>query len=242
MSSNLSLTQMAEAQASPEVTHNDALSELDAALTEDLAVDVTAGNATVTAAQFRRNVKFTVTGASVARTVTLQAIKRLFLVDVPSTNTANVGFIVGATTVTLVPGSKSLMYTDGSANGLAQLSHATTGAFTLPFDLHVYFPGLPTASAIILYTSALRTFTLPANLSGSIVKSLTAATASTVIDIQKNGVSFGSITFALGATDATFSTTATSFAVDDELKLVAPASPDATLAGIAIDLYGTRTG
>lgn len=243
MSSNLALTEMAENTASPEVAHNDALDELDAAITEFLAVDVTSGNATVTTLQGQRNVRFLVTGASVARNVTFPAIKRLFLVDVPSSNTAVVSVVVGATSITLNPGTRAMFYSDGTADGVAQLTSQSSGSFTLPHDLSVYAPGQPSASATVLFYVATRPFSWPANMTGSYGKSLVAADAQTDFDVTLNGVSVGTIRFAAAAVVATFvGFSAEDIVAGDIIKILAPASPDADLSGVTFALYGTRTG
>lgn len=65
-----------------------------------------------------------------------------------------------------------------------------------------------------------------------------AATASTVISLKKNGTQFGTITFAAAGTSGTFSCTATSFAAGDVLTEVTPASPDTTAADLGVTLRG----
>jgi hypothetical protein len=66
-----------------------------------------------------------------------------------------------------------------------------------------------------------------------------------VIDVKKNGTNIGTVTFAAAATTGTFATTASgtpeTFAAGDELRLVGPATADATLADIHITFAGTRT-
>ena len=68
-----------------------------------------------------------------------------------------------------------------------------------------------------------------------------AATAQTDFDILKNGVSFGTMRFAAAGSTASFiSASGASFAAGDILTVVAPASPDATLANVGFSLAGTR--
>jgi len=63
-----------------------------------------------------------------------------------------------------------------------------------------------------------------------------------VYDLQKNGVSFGSVTFAIGANIGTVTIGAsTSFAKGDRLEVFGPAAPDGTLDQISITLTGTIT-
>lgn len=72
----------------------------------------------------------------------------------------------------------------------------------------------------------------PGNMLGSQGKSGDAATASSVFSLRKNNVEFATMTFAIGATTATFAGTQTTFAIGDEFSVVAPASQDATLARV----------
>jgi hypothetical protein len=114
---------------------------------------------------------------------------------------------------------------------------------TVPVVPAAFYPGTPTASALILYLPFAVAVTLPANLAGSYVKAKTAATASTAFDVQKNGSSVGTITFAASGSAATFSTTggaAVSFAAGDVLSIVSPATPDATLSDIGFSLLANR--
>ena len=67
----------------------------------------------------------------------------------------------------------------------------------------------------------------------------TVATATTDLDVRKNGTSFGTIRFPAASSTATFiAATATVFDPGDRLEVVAPASPDATLGDIMVTLAG----
>jgi len=120
---------------------------------------------------------------------------------------------------------------DGSAN------------ITQPFDVTGGLPGVPAASAPILpLVPVARAVTFPDDFAGSYGKASVAATASAAFDIKKNGSSVGTMTFALGATSATFVTAAgaLTLAAGDYLQIIAPATPDATLADVGVVLAGTR--
>lgn len=72
-------------------------------------------------------------------------------------------------------------------------------------------------------------------------KATVAATGSTVFTINKNGSAAGTITFsAAGTVGAWLSTGAQTYAAGDILTILAPNTPDATLANIGFTFVGTR--
>lgn len=110
-----------------------------------------------------------------------------------------------------------------------------------PFDVTAFYPGVPSASAIITRVPVARAVTFPSGLTGSIGRARVAATAQTVFDVQKNGASVGSITFAASATSATLTAaSAVTLAAGDILAIIAPGSADTTLADVGVVLAGTR--
>ncbi|MGZ5545082.1 MAG: hypothetical protein ACXWIU_10440, partial [Limisphaerales bacterium] len=110
-----------------------------------------------------------------------------------------------------------------------------------PFDLTAFYPGVPSASALITRIPVARAVTFAAALSGSVGNARVAATAQTDFDVQKNGASVGTIRFAAAATSATFiSASGFTCASGDIISIIAPATADATLADIGIVLAGTR--
>ncbi len=120
------------------------------------------------------------------------------------------------------------------------LSDPAAGQVTIPG----YLIGKPANSAKYLRYTMTRALTFPANFAGSAATSSANATASATMDIQKNGVSVGTITFALGAAVANFVSSgglAIAFAIGDILGVVAQASQDATLADVALSLVATPT-
>lgn len=110
-----------------------------------------------------------------------------------------------------------------------------------PYDVGAMVSGAPDASAVCLRYKFPREVTFAAGLSPSQGVAVVAATADTDFDIQKNGLSVGTMTFAAAATDATFDMGSdTVFDVGDVLTVIAPISPDATLSDISLVLSGTR--
>jgi hypothetical protein len=101
--------------------------------------------------------------------------------------------------------------------------------------------GKPAASQVLQRYVFAQIVSFAAGLPGSQGTAGVAASASATFDIQKNGASVGNMMFAALATTATFAmASATSFAPGDVLTLVAPTSPDATLANLAWTLVGTH--
>lgn len=112
------------------------------------------------------------------------------------------------------------------------------GGSGVAYDVSGFYPGVPTANAIVLSFVATRTFTLSAgNLSRA--RATVAAASTSTLAIQKNGSGIGDATFATSATTATVSIPSSqTFAPGDILTVVAPGTPDANLANISITLVG----
>jgi hypothetical protein len=118
------------------------------------------------------------------------------------------------------------------------LSAANTAAAI--YDIGGFSQGKPDVSSSLFRLAAPRAFTLPANLAGSIAKAGTAATASTVFIIKKNGSQIGTMTFAAGGSTASFSLASqVSVAVGDIIDMVAPATQDATLSDVSVTIAAT---
>lgn len=240
MSNNLTLTQLAANQASPEVPVNDAAGQVDAALTELLDFDLTGGDGNVTTLQFQRNVFFRAINATAApRNITLPANRRgLILFESDVGNTKTVTLVRGTATVVMQPGRLYAVRLDGTSNGLFGRD---IGGVNEPNDFHVFLRGVMVNSQLCLRQKATRAFTLPQNLTFSLASATANATASTTITLKKNGSSIGTIVFALGASTGTFTfSAAVSFAVGDVFTIEGPATADATLADVTLDLFGTR--
>lgn len=237
MSNNLNAPALVGGQANPETTVNDAIGAHDAALTEKVVVDLTA-DVSMTAAVYRSAVRFSVTPSGTAKKLTLPAVKRFAIVSNDSTH--SITLAVGTTTVSMAVNDVLFIYTDGTTNGLSTWPLASTAA-PIPYDVSVWVPGALTSSQRVLRFKVVRAFTWPISLTGSYGSADTAATGSTVFTIKQNGVSIGTITFAASATTATFTfAAAVTFAVGDVITIDAPGSADATLAGVAFNIAGTR--
>lgn len=110
-----------------------------------------------------------------------------------------------------------------------------------PYDVGAMVAGVPDADAVCLRYAFPREVTFAAGLSPSQGVADVAATGDTDFDIQRNGVSVGTMSFATSATTATFAMASeTVFDAGDVLTVIAPNTPDATLADISFVLSGTR--
>src|SRR5262249_14747066 len=125
----------------------------------------------------------------------------------------------------------TLGWSDGGSGGGANV-----------YDLSTKADGLLTASQIVLNFVACRTFNLA--IVGSVGLAGVAATAQTDFAITVNGVNKGTLRFAAAGTTATVvSPSPTSVNAGDIVQIVAPASPDSTLATVSFTLKSaTPTG
>ena len=112
-------------------------------------------------------------------------------------------------------------------------------AVARPYDFSFTIVGT-LVSGEKLQMAIVRGATLPAGLAGSVAVAKTAASATTTLNILKNGTQVGTIVFAATNTTGTFTmATATTFANGDVLEIDVPSPADTTLADLAITLQGT---
>jgi hypothetical protein len=110
-----------------------------------------------------------------------------------------------------------------------------------PFDVGVHLPDLSTAGALLAEIVLARPVDFPAGFTGSTGYARIAATAETVLDVQKNGSNVGTVTFAAAGATPTFAlASATTFASGDRLGIVNEDPADVTLAGVSLTFAGTR--
>jgi hypothetical protein len=116
------------------------------------------------------------------------------------------------------------------------------GAVILPYEAGYYFEG------IILAANALKSLhvtTQEVTFTSGVASEAYAnvvSTAEQIYDLQKNSVSFGSVTFAIGTNEGTVTIgSSTSFIKGDRLEIFGPALPDGTLDEISITLTGSIT-
>jgi hypothetical protein len=161
-------------------------------------------------------------------------------------NSAGTGleFVTDTTGATAFTGLSDVPanYTGAALKKVRVNSGATALEFVdEPFAANCTWNGVTTASLVLIHLPMPVAVTFAAAFAGSYGVATTAATAQTDFDIKKNGTSVGTLRFAAAATTATFiAASPVSFAAGDVLKLVGPATPDATLATLGLTLKGVR--
>jgi hypothetical protein len=110
-----------------------------------------------------------------------------------------------------------------------------------PNDLHVFVGGQMNDAQLILFYQSTRRWQLPVDLIGSLFDAQSAADDATIIDLQKNGLSIGTLSWGIGQFVPIIDfTAAITFEIGDTFSIIGPATADATLADISFDLLGTR--
>jgi hypothetical protein len=110
-----------------------------------------------------------------------------------------------------------------------------------PYDLSFFLPGTYSSGALMAQVVLDRAVTFPDGLSGTQGYSGVNASATTVLDLQKNGANVGTITFTSAGSTAAFAMSgAISFAAGDRLSIVNEDPADATLADVSLTLKGKR--
>ncbi|RWN74850.1 MAG: hypothetical protein EOS04_37025, partial [Mesorhizobium sp.] len=167
MSHDLNLILIADGQADGQwQSSNDGLTQLANAMADLYTVDFTAGNVTLTAAQFRSAMTFIPSNLSATRTLTIPAVKRaLFIVDnTDAADTINV--TKGSTTIAVGPSQIAFLNTDGTTNSLGG-AVLEKGAITAdPYDFGMSFGDTPLTDAVLGRVRIGRAITIPANMTG----------------------------------------------------------------------------
>ena len=132
----------------------------------------------------------------------------------------------------VLTGAEDLYVTKNGNSPNVRVTDIQNWTFNQPFGpLSEFFSGKPTASQVIYGYVVPNFMRLPKNLPLSQIKVTVAATASTTLTIQKNGVTIGTAVIGAAGTSATFSfANDVTFVAGDVLTIVAPAVADTTAA------------
>ena len=235
---NLLIDHIAAAQAQKEVTANTAFDALDKALCQFTSLALADAALTLTDAQMLGNMALKFTGTlTAARIITIPARAKLLFVENGTTG----GYALSiktpsGTAVPLGSGERKLLYCNGT-----DFSVVAEAGVAAPYDIGGSFVGKPSAGSIILRFPMPRPVRFVAGLAPSKGVAATAPTGAVSFLLRKNGAQFATMDFAAAATTATFTCASnTDFAVGDVLTLVAPSTPDDTLADIGFALAGLR--
>jgi len=135
---------------------------------------------------------------------------------------------------------KLLVWTGSNYRAMTRANFLTELLAAVPYDLGGSFTSAPAANETLLRLPMVRAVSFPADMTESKMIAATAATASTVFSIKKNGTQFATATFGVGGTVATFSGSLTALAIGDILTVVAPNPADATCGDLGWVFVGTR--
>lgn len=243
MSNNLDLTLLVTGQDDPETSANDKGGEIDAAMTEEIVLDTSSANVTISSANYRRAISFKITGDNdIGRTVTLPAVQRE--ATFYNAETVSRSIIKGSTTITLAAGKALKVYTDGTTDGLRSVSG--TGQ-AIPVTLTIAASDEATA---ITATPDKVKFRMPHSMTVSSVRASlsTAQTSGSTftVDIHESGTTILSTKITIDNTHRT-STTAgtppvvsdTALADDAEIIIDVDQIGDGTAKGLKVTLIGT---
>jgi hypothetical protein len=140
----LSITELADGQVDQFATANEMVRALEGATQNYLSVDLSAGNATLSLANYQDYFVFVSSGNTVSRSITVQQNKRFFAVR--NGGSAALSVILGSTTKTLPAGETAIYYTDGAANGLYTFAASASSTAAISVEI--------TASATLALTHA----------------------------------------------------------------------------------------
>jgi hypothetical protein len=204
MSNNLDLSQIASNQLNKHITANDQVGELDAAITEPMAVPVDDTNTvTLTAAAFRRHFLFEVEDDASppddAITLTVPALKR-GVFGVRNTTAHPVTVTISGQSADLpvvLPDEVQLVVCNGT-------DVLPAGSTQPPYDVMLFLPGTQDDGQLLAELLFVRAVAFPEDLTGSEAHAGTAPAAAAVMKLLKNDVEVGTVTFAMASQTGTY--------------------------------------
>lgn len=133
-----------------------------------------------------------------------------------------------------------IVVADGNQYRVTAAGTIGTGAITFEHvawqaatEFGATMPGTGTNGQVIAVIPMIRAITFDVDMALSQAIAITAATAETIFVLKKNGVQFGTVTFAIGGTVGTFAAAVPpAFIAGNYLSVHGPATADATLADV----------
>jgi hypothetical protein len=128
-------------------------------------------------------------------------------------------------------------FTDAEKTKLAGIAAGATVDQVIPYDFGVYYPDQPTSSQVLNKLVFPRAASTADDFAGSYGHVDTNPTAQFDVDVQVEGVSVGTVSVSTGGV-FTFTTSggALSISAGERLEFIAPASTDATIAGLSFTI------
>lgn len=237
---NLNAPFVVAGQNQKEVTLNSGMSRFDAAITANLALSVASGNVAPTQEEVRAAARLSITGATTSgRTVTWPAVQKPFYASLDAASTHPVTIVRGSASRTLWPGATLHLYSDGTTNSLVRLAEFG------PYRIVSWLRGLPGNDEVVVRFKVWEGHVLLPDLRGwAETIADTAATATTVFDVRRNGTTVGTLTWSAAGTVPALATSggaAQSFSAGDFFDIKGPATADATLSDIAFSIMLIRS-
>jgi len=232
----LGIAQVATSQAAKEVTINDAVLALENATNAKLDVSFAAGASVLLSnGQAQRNFLYNCIGATAAATLRFPNVinsanlTRAFAVRNSGVYPLTVKFNTGAGSQVIIPPGTTRFI---MAINALDMTVMATGQYPLG---GFFFTAAPAANAVLFLHTFTDSCTLLDDFLGAVGKVGTNPTATFDMIVQINGANIGTISVSTGGV-VTFTTTGGAIlpAAGDVLKVVAPASPDATIANVSV--------
>jgi hypothetical protein len=236
-SPNLAIVHVAASQNQKEVTINDAIDALDRAMTDTLALDLSTSPLVLTATQLRAAMVLRPAAALVGpASILVPQIRRLFaLLNTDSTFAITVER--GASAIAVQPGESALLICDGNPDGLSRV-----GPGAPVYNFGMVAGAAPGAGEVLGKVVIPRPLLIPSDLAGSVLHVDTAPDVDFVIVMTRNGAAIASITVHddASASLVTSANAPVTIAAGDVIRFLAPATPDASIAGISLTIAARR--
>jgi hypothetical protein len=112
-------------------------------------------------------------------------------------------------------------------------------------DMYIYIPpiaGTYGPAQELYFSQPVRNVIFPSGMTSSNSGCRVAPTGNIVVSLNKNGIQFGTVNIAAGATTATFTVSSSVMfnGLTDTFSITAPVTVDKTFAGFWLDIYATR--